>query len=262
MELSSTVFLAVIQGLTEFLPVSSSGHLLAARILFGLSDNNGVALDAWLHLGTLGAVLWYFRSVWWGMARGLIGSDPEGRERRELAGKLALATVPAAIVGYLFQAQVAQVFRTPRWLMISLVVTAMALVLAELTSRDGKRKSRASWRDAWYIGLAQVVALLPGVSRSGVTIAAGRWRGLSRRQATTFSFLMSAPIIAGAGLASIGPLWGATVFPISLLLIAVLVSFVSGLAAIYLLLRFIERISLLPFALYLVLLAAVIWYAQ
>lgn len=260
MEIGSAVFLAVIQGLTEFLPISSSGHLLAARLLFGISDTNGVALDTWLHLGTLGAVLFYFRSVWWGIGRSLFSDDPASRDKRELAGKLALATVPAALVGYLFQDEVVRIFRTPTWLVVSLMMTAAVLWLADRRPSQNNQLARASWHDAWLIGLAQVFALLPGVSRSGVTMAAGRWRGMSRRQAASFSFLLSAPIIAGAGLASVGSLFETDFFSLQLLLIAWLASFISGLVAIYLLLRFVERVSLLPFALYLIGLATVIWY--
>src|SRR3989344_5458727 len=200
------VILAVVQGLTEFLPVSSSGHLLAARFLFGISDASGTSFDAFLHLGTLLAVFVYFWRVWWGIARALVRDDAEARDKRELVAKLAVATVPAAIVGYLFQDGYAVDFRTPGVLAAALAFTATVLWSSDRAWQAQREKTidRADFRDAMVIGLMQMVALLPGVSRSGMTIAAGRWRGLTRLQAARFSFLLSAPIIAGAGLASLG----------------------------------------------------------
>lgn len=260
MGLGEVVVLGLTQGLTEFLPVSSSGHLLAVRLLFGISDMDGTAFDAFLHLGTLCAVLLFFWRVWWGILRGLVVRDDEGRDKKALLLKLVVATVPGAAVGFLFKDVIESVFRTPFFLAMALLVTALALWLADVLTKRVKEFDRADLKDAWYIGLAQVLALVPGVSRSGMTIAAGRWRGLSRKQATKFSFLMSAPIIAGAGLASVGSLLEAGDFPLSQLVAGFVMAFVSGLAAIYLLLKVVERISFLPFVVYLVLLAAtVLW---
>ncbi|MAF80879.1 hypothetical protein CL628_02590 [bacterium] len=265
--------LGLIQGITEFIPVSSSGHLLAARLFFGISDDNGTAFDAFLHLGTLAAVLLYYWRVWWGIIRGFLSTDAEGRDKRELAGKLALATVPAVVVGYLFQAGLADRFRTPTSLAVGLIITAVVLWWFDrLAQQRGSGKmvesdvavtqGRASYRDALVIGLAQVIALLPGVSRSGVTMGAGRGRGMSRKQAASFSFLMSAPIIAGAGLASFGELVTGAMFASGDLLVGFVVSFVSGLIAIYALLKIVEKMSFTPFVIYLILLAAAVVYVR
>lgn len=259
---SDVVVLAVVQGLTEFLPVSSSGHLVVARVLFGIPDVKGNAFDAFLHLGTLAAVLVYYWRVWWGMLRGIMVRDKEGQDKRELAAKLAIATVPAAVVGYAGWEWVEEVFRQPTVVATGLLGTAIVLAAVDLAARQIKTVPRASFRDAAIIGLAQVVALLPGISRSGVTIAAGRWQGLTRRQAASFSFLLSAPIIAGAGLTSLGSLIGGGGYSMSMLLLGLVVSFVAGLAAIFFLLKVIERVSFVPFAVYLLLVAGVLWYAQ
>lgn len=252
--------LGVIQGLTEFLPVSSSGHLLAARLLFGISDVNGFAVDAFLHLGTLAAVLIYFRRLWWRLMRALLKSaDNASRDDRNLLAKLAVATVPAAIAGYFFQSDVSLFFRSREALAGSLLFTALVLWWFDARARASDESGeRADFKDAGIIGLAQVIALLPGVSRSGVTIAAGRGRGLSRRQATVFSFLMSAPIIAGAGLNSLSQLLASPVLPWAQLALGFAAAAVSGLAAIAGLLKFIERISFLPFVVYLIGLAALV----
>lgn len=255
MILSEVVILALVQGLTEFLPVSSSGHLVLARLLFGISDVSGTAFDAFLHLGTLLAVVIYYWRVWRGILRGLFINDPEGRDKRELAAKLALATLPAAVVGYAFQEMADGMWRSPVALAGGFLVTALLLAATDLMSRRQVTITRATFRDAFLIGLAQVTALFPSLSRSGVTIVAGRFLGMGRKQATTFSFLMSAPIIAGAGLASLGKLTLAHAFSVSQLAVGFVVSFVAGLAAIALLLKIIEKVSFWPFVAYLLLLS-------
>ncbi|MEX1997398.1 MAG: undecaprenyl-diphosphate phosphatase [Candidatus Andersenbacteria bacterium] len=263
MELLDIVILGVIQGLTEFLPISSKGHLLAARLLFGIDDSGGLAFDAFLHLGTLAAVLLYYRRVWWGMMRGLVVRDTEGRDKRELLAKLLVATVPAAAVGYWFEDVIAVSLRNEHFLSLGFLFTALALWLFDDHSPGSTlTRPRASFKDALFIGAAQVLALLPGVSRSGMTMAAGRARGLTRTQAATFSFLLSAPIIAGAGLASLSKLTHLVDFTPLQLAIGFGVSFLSGLAAIFMLLKIVERYSFKPFVGYLVIIALVVIYAS
>lgn len=259
MSVAEVILLAFLQGLTEFLPVSSSGHLLAARLLFGISDASGLAVDAFLHLGTLSAVIVYFWRTWWRLATNLIKSDDTGRDQRELAGKLIIATLPAAAVGYALQAAVAaDRFRSPAVLGGAFLVTAATLWVAEYVGQRRPPHPRASYRDALTIGFVQIAALLPGISRSGVTIAAGRARGLSRLQATKFSFLISAPIIAGAGLITLPDLINAHAIEPSAMLLGFIVSFASGLAAIHALIKIVERVSFTPFVAYLIILALVI----
>lgn len=255
MTLLETIGLGLVQGLTEFLPVSSSGHLLAARLLLGLEDSGGATTDALLHLGTLGAVLAYYWKTW----RSIFF------ENRELLAKLAAATVPAALVGFLFEEVVAEWFRNEQSLAGSLLFTALVLGwfdrLGEGNEERGaggeKLEEVLSWKTAMTVGAAQVLALLPGVSRSGMTMAAGMGRGLARRQAVKFSFLLSAPIIAGASLNALLNLSETAASPAALGA-GLAAAFISGLTAIHLLMKCIERISFKPFAVYLAVLAAVI----
>lgn len=274
MELFEIIVLSAVQGLTEFLPVSSSGHLVAVRILFGISDVEGGALDAFLHIGTLLAVLVYFWPVWWGVLRGVVVGDVEGKDKRELAVKLIVAAVPAGAAGYFFADNINTLFRSSTTVAAGLALTALLLLLVEVKFRRARgefdkeardeegagKLRRASFVDALLIGLAQAVALLPGVSRSGVTIAAGRGLGLSKKQAIKFSFLMSAPIIAGAGAASLGSLAASGSFSFSHLLIGLIISFVCGVGAIFLLLKLIEKITFWPFIVYLTSLAGWLFY--
>lgn len=247
--LTEVFVLALVQGLTEFLPVSSSGHLLVVRLFFGISDIDGTVLDAFLHLGTLAAVLVYYRRVWLTMQRHLVGA-------------LLIATVPAALSGYFLQDTIDALLRGPRVLAVSFLFTALVLWWFDrVPTTQHSDKERVSFADALTLGLAQILALVPAVSRSGITIAAGLARGLGRQQATTFSFLMSVPIIAGASLSSLKTLVENGSFSGQLLLVGTVVSFVSGLLAIYLLLRLIERMSFRPFVIYLIGLAAVVWIA-
>ncbi len=256
MGVGEAIVLAAVQGLTEFLPISSSGHLVAVRLWLGISDVEGTAFDAFLHLGTLLAVLVYFKKVWWGIGRAVVVNDEESRDKRELAAKLALATVPAAVVGYLFKDRVELMFRSFAGVAVGLIITAVVLSLIEFKRKKDSTVERASFWDAILIGLAQVVALLPGVSRSGVTIAAGVGRGLSRSQAVAFSFLMSAPIIAGAGLASLSSL--AASVSLGVLVVGLAISFLSGLVAIYLLIKIVEKVTFWPFVVYLMILVGLI----
>lgn len=242
--------------------MSSKGHLLAARYLFGIDDTGGLAFDAFLHLGTLVAVVVYFWPTWQGMVRAVIRDDAEGKDKRELFAKLAVATLPAGLIGFLFEEQLVGYLRNPHLLIGGFIFTALMLAFFDHYARRQASLARAGYKDTLIIGCAQVLALLPGVSRSGITMAAGRARGLSRQQAATFSFLLSAPIIAGAGVSSLSHLLQALTLPPLYLLVGFLASCLSGLLAIKLLLSIVQRVSYTPFVVYLFGLAAVIWYVS
>lgn len=259
MSVWQVIILGLVQGLTEFLPVSSSGHLVVARMLLRIPDVSGTTFDAFLHLGTFFAVLVYFWKVWWGMVRALSGRDGERRDKRELAAKLAVATVPGAVAGYAFQSWF-ESLSASGWLALGFLASAAVLLASDVWARRHMNKHRATFQDAFVIGLAQVAALIPSISRSGVTIAAGQMRGLSRVQAVRFSFLMSAPIIAGAGLASLTTLLQNGVYAPLMLWLGLLAAFVSGLAAIAGLLKMVEKISFWPFVVYLVVVTVVLLY--
>lgn len=260
MTLFDVAILGTIQGLTEFLPVSSKGHLLAARYLFGIDDTGGLAFDAFLHLGTLVAVIVYYWPVWVGMLRAVFRNDAAGSDKRELFAKLCIATIPAATLGFVFEDWLVGYLRNPHLLVAGLLFTAGILAFFDHYARKQAAIARAGYKDALLIGFAQVLALLPGVSRSGMTMAAGRARGLSREQAATFSFLMSAPIVAGTGLHSLSSLLHLASLPPAYLLTGFITSCVCGLFAIDVLLRIVKRTSYTPFIIYLLVMATVITY--
>lgn len=237
--------LGLIQGLTEFLPVSSSGHLVVAQRLLGL-DPPGVALEAVLHLATLVAVVGYFHRPLGRLARGLV--SPRGGAERRYFGFLALGTLPIALVGYLTRGLIEGAFTSPTTVGWMLLLTAGALGVAGWRARRAHREELRPG-DAFLVGLAQAVALLPGASRSGLTISAGILRGVSPQQAGRFSFLLALPALAGAGLLTLLQAPPAlTPGEAGGLVLAGLVALASGLAAIHLLLRLLRRLPW--FALY------------
>jgi|SRR5579875_1313642 undecaprenyl-diphosphatase len=188
--------LGVIQGLTEFLPVSSSAHLTLTPWLFGWNDP-GLAFDVALHMGSLLALLIYYRRDWLLIINGALSGDQRGRRLFVL---LVAASVPGAILGFLFEKQAETVFRSPLLIAAALAVLGLALWVFDVAAPQWRDLDDIRLGDALLIGLAQAFALIPGVSRSGATITVGRVLGINRQDAANFSFLMSAPIIAGAGL--------------------------------------------------------------
>lgn len=202
MTLIQVVLLGMLQGATEFLPVSSSGHLVIFRYLFDWGEPS-LTLDTLLHLGTLVAIVIYFwRDLWtlalaaWDSVRRRTIDTVEAR----LAWLIVLATIPGAVLGFLFEDQVEQLFGMPRAAAAFLLLTAALLALSEYLGRRERALNALTWRDALFIGLAQTLAIVPGLSRSGMTIAAGLFLGYRRDDATRFSFLLSVPIVLGGGL--------------------------------------------------------------
>ncbi len=250
--------MAAVQGLTEFLPVSSSGHLIIARLLFNISDVQGTFFDAFLHLGTLLAVLVYFRRTWRAILQGIFVRSGAAAGQRQMAVALVAGTIPGGIAGFFLADVISRVWRSAADVALGLAVTAAVLLSADYVARKNQPGRAVVLQDAWYIGLAQAVALLPGISRSGITMAAGCWRGLSRRQAAEFSFLLSAPIIAGAGLSSLGSVTANGAYAASQLAVALFVSFCTGWLAIDWLLKIVTRFTFLPFAVYLLVLAGLV----
>ncbi len=197
------LILGVVQGLTEFLPVSSSGHLVLAERILGLKASN-LGFEVALHLATLAAVCLFFRRRLWKMAKAVVSArirHHKGRlriqdENLRLFLLLGLATVPAAVLGYLFDEKVEQAFSSPMVASIGLLATG-AILFGTRWARGGKLPM--NWWRALVVGAAQAVAILPGVSRSGSTISAGIYSGVKQEKAAEFSFLLSIPIILGAG---------------------------------------------------------------
>lgn len=248
--LQATV-LGLIQGLSEFLPISSSAHLALAPWLFGWEDP-GLAFDVALHFGTLIAVVWYFRMEWLALIRAAFGIITTGRietpEKRRVI-YLILATIPGAIGGYLLQAQAETAFRSPKLMAIALIAMGIILWLVDKLVDQARVIGEMRWIDALLIGLSQVIALIPGVSRSGSTITTGRGLRFDREAAAEFSFLMSTPIIAAAVImegSKAVQLGGFT----NELMAGVVASAVSGWLAISVLMRYVSRHSYGIFALY------------
>jgi undecaprenyl-diphosphatase len=255
--------LGLLQGITEFMPVSSSGHLVLVPWALGWSAP-GLAFDTMVHWGTLTAVLVYFWQDWLRIARGFlrslrvrgpISSEPGGRladPSSRLAWWLIVATVPAAVAGYLFQGFFESLFNSPAAVGIFLLLTALILSLSEWLSHGVRELAAARWSDTLIVGLAQAAAIAPGLSRSGTTIAAGMARGLTREAAARFSFLLSAPVILGAGLLQLLDLMdaGGLAREWSLLLVGFLSAAVAGYLCIRFLLAYLRRGKLYVFAIY------------
>jgi undecaprenyl-diphosphatase len=258
------VILGLIQGLTEFLPISSSAHLSLAPLLFGWKDP-GLAFDVALHFGTLIAVLWYFRKQW---AELLVAAGQIVTTRRvdtiekKRVVFLILATIPGAIGGLLLEEKAETVFRAPTLTAIMLIVMGVILWAGDRLSSQVRPLAAMRWVDALLIGLAQVVALVPGVSRSGSTITASRVLRFDRQAAAVFSFLMSMPIIAAAVVMKGSEVLqqGGITTPV---VAGVFAAGISSWLAIAILLRYVSRHSYGIFALYRVVLGvAVLLFLQ
>lgn len=235
----------LVQGLTEFLPISSSGHLVLVPALLEIEPPT-LATSAVLHLGTLAAVVWYFRSDLRRLSR--FRSDPAAART---VWMLAVATVPAVLVGLTLEGVFERLNDEPRFVAYALVATGSVLIASEVFRRRRPQRllAEVGTVDAVSVGLAQAVALIPGVSRSGMTIVAGLGRSFRPEEAARFSFLLAIPIIFGSGvdqaieLASEGGLTGSV-------WVGVVVAAVSGYAAIAVLLRLLRRTGLLVFGVY------------
>jgi undecaprenyl-diphosphatase len=245
------VLLGVVQGLTEFLPISSKTHLVVVPALLG-QDSPSLPFIVLLHLGTLVALVLYFAKDLVGIARDAVG----GGEGRRTLVHLAVASVPAAVLGLLFEETFERLLERPAQVAFSLFATAVILVAAEWlagTIAIGRRLARplgaeVGLRHAVGIGLAQAVALLPGVSRSGSTMGIGLAMGLRRDVAARFSFLLAIPAIAGANVLELGEVLQDGIGTVELAGFSA--ALVSGYACVSLLLRYLRRFSYLPFAAY------------
>lgn len=246
------VVLGIIQGLTEFFPVSSTAHLIITAWVFkfsGMVDTLG--FDAALHAGTLVAVIFYFQRDWLDMLR----------TKRRLLFLIIIATVPAGTAGFFLNDIVENVLRSPLIIAGALIVVSGVMWISE-KYRKTKGIDEITFFDAIFIGLAQVFALIPGVSRSGITISAGLFKNLDRRAATRFSFLLSTPVIGGAALLHMVKIFGAaSEYNIKIILAGIAVSALAGFFAIRFLMNFFKRHTLNTFIYYRLILAFVILIA-
>ncbi len=258
MTLIQSIIMGIIQGLTEFLPISSSGHLVIVPYLlkWSIPAQDAFIFDVLVQLGTLLAVIVYFRkdlyqiivSVIQGLIRRQLFTDPSAR----LGWFLVLATIPAVIAGLLFKNLVEKAFSSPLAAGLFLLVTAALLVTAELVGKRTRQIESITWLDALLVGLFQVISLLPGVSRSGSTISGGMIRSLDRPTAARFSFLMSVPVMIGAGTLALVDLIKLPNFTgqIPTLIAGFVTAAVVGYFAIHWLLSYLSKRSLYVFAVY------------
>jgi undecaprenyl-diphosphatase len=272
MEIWQAIVLGIVQGLTEFLPISSSGHLIIFPWLFDW-ETPGLTFDAALHLGTLAAVLVYFRDLLWRMIKaipealrnplGILRGTANGPSERLADARMGLliviASIPAGIAGLLLESRIDEFFhaddastRAISTIATMLIVVAGVMFLAEKVGQRSKDIPHMKWLDALIVGLAQTVALIPGTSRSGATISAGLFRGLKREDAARFSFLAGVPLVTAAGLKSVADAIGEGMSRHEVWLFvsggvsAALVGFVT----IWGLLQFLQRRSTMVFIVY------------
>lgn len=269
MSYAQAVVLGLVQGLTEFLPVSSSGHLILVPRVFGWPDQ-GLAVDAALHLGTLAALIAYFRGELIGLLVGTVS--------RRLGVVVVLATIPAGLAALTFGKFIEGNLRWPMLIAFTTAFWGIVMLVADrrasrspdaassparLAPRDPLE--RVGWGQGLAVGVTQALALIPGTSRSGITITTGLFTGLDRATAARYSFLLGIPITAAAGLKKTAELalGGLPTGEGGPLTVAVLVSFVSGWFSVWFLVNYLKRRSLTPFVVYRVALAALIvavWY--
>ena len=266
-QLVQAIVLGIVQGLTEFLPVSSSGHLIVVPALLGWDDPfiESLAFSVMLHVATLLALLIYFRSDWLRLIPAGLATIRDrsfrGDPDRKLAWLLAASTVPAVIVGVLLDDLVETAFREPRLVAMTLVAGAVVLWVADRLGSKQREISGLTFRAAIGIGAAQALALVPGVSRSGISISAGLFAGLDREAAARFAFLMATPITAGAGLWELRKIVSGeidVVLPIVPLLAGMAASLVAGLLAIAVLMRYLRTNGVGIFVAYRIALAALV----
>jgi undecaprenyl-diphosphatase len=261
MNIVHAMALGLIQGLGEFLPISSSAHLILAPWLFGWPDQ-GLAFDVALHWGTLAAVLVYFRKDLWLLAKGfwdsLFKTTQNLRDdfNQRMAWLLVIASVPGALVGKLLEEQAEHAFRNPMLIAATLGTFALILLAADHFGRKRKQLEKIRWWEAVVIGCGQALAIVPGVSRSGSTIAAGLALGFQRADAARFSFLLSVPIVFGAGLVNLRNL--ETCEDPAALAVGFMTSAVSGFLAIRYLLRYVAKHDFRIFVWYRLVMAAAI----
>ena len=253
MTYGQTTLLGLLQGLGEFLPISSSAHLALAPWALRFADP-GLTFDVALHVGTLAAIAAAFGGRWWRILSGAARA-PRGEDGRKLAA-LALATIPGAVVGLVFEKKAEEAFRDPRLIAGALIVFGLIMEACDRLGAKTKDWTKAGYATALCVGAAQALAVVPGVSRSGATLSAALALGLTRDSAAELSFLMAAPIIAGAAVLKLRHLTGADFT--GPFLWGVAVSGVTGWFAVNGFLRWISRGGLRPYVIYRVLLGSAV----
>lgn len=261
MSLLEALILGIVQGLTEFLPVSSSAHLVLVPDLMGWEPPS-VSFDIVLHLGSMVAVLLYFWRDLLEIFRAFFEQGKAAVVKRRIGLFLVIGTIPAAVIGGLFESRFEAFFTEPAWVAFFMIITGVLLVASQKVSGErsinGRGVARMKISDTLAIGFAQAVAILPGISRSGSTISMGLFLGLKRETAARYSFLLSVPIITGAALFNLrhgfggegGAEGGGNGEAAATLIVGFMAAAISGFAAVKFLLDYVRRHSLAVFAIY------------
>ncbi len=262
MPIEQTFFLALLQGLTEFLPISSSAHLILLPLLNGWKDQ-GLAFDIAVHLGSLTAVVWYFRHELITMSKDWTSSVVQRQSVGEsrLAWAVLLGTIPVGLVGLIFHDFISTELRSPLVIAATTIGFGLLLGWADWKAKQVRNEHSLTWGDVAFVGIAQAIALIPGTSRSGITMTAGLILGLERAAAARFSFLLSIPVIVlSGGLETVKLIKAETAVDWMTLLLATGLSAVAAYLCIYLFLKLISRMGMWPFVAYRLVLGAVLLY--
>ena len=262
MDLIQIIVLALLQGLTEFLPVSSSAHLILVPVLTGWRDQ-GLAFDVAVHIGTLAAVVWYFRQELIAMTQDWSRSLTTGKTtaNSRLAWAVLLGTIPAGLVGLLLKDFIETELRSPLVIATTTIIFGLLLWWADVQGRRERDEHTLAWRDILLIGCAQALALIPGTSRSGITMTAALMLGLTRAAAARFSFLLSVPIILLAGgFKTLDLLQMEAPVDWLALILGTVISAVSAYLCVHWFLKLLERTGMVPFVIYRLALGLFLFY--
>lgn len=257
----NAIIFGVIQGITEFLPVSSSGHLVILHNFISIPVGNELVFDIILHFATLIAVVFFFRRDIWELIVGWLKTlRGERNDYGRVAWLIVLGTIPAGLAGYFLDDYIETVLRSPFVVAFMLIAVGILFIIVEKYSRQIGELRKINWKQAFLIGLAQMIALIPGTSRSGITIIAGMGTDLKREEAVRFSFLLSIPLILGAVIKKAPDVFGARMGEGELVIIVLsfLAALISGVLAIKFFLSFAKKYSLKFFAYYRFLLASLL----
>jgi undecaprenyl-diphosphatase len=260
LEFLHLIILGLVQGITEFLPISSSAHLILLPLIADWQDQ-GILYDVAAHTGSLGAVMVYFRKDLQGMIKGSFGSfDATNQNKNNLFWYLMLASIPVGLGGLLFHDYIATTLRSPHVIATSFIFFGIILLWADKGGERTRSFSEIGWRDILVIGIAQAIALIPGTSRSGITITAGLMLGLDRQAASRFSFLLAIPVsILATGYETSVLFAGEVIIDLTSVLIVIGVAFGSALLSIHYFLKLLDRTGMLPYVIYRVVLGLAIF---
>ncbi len=255
----SAIILGLIQGFTEFLPISSSGHLILGRGFLNLPLEGSLSFDVFIHLATLLAIVTAFSGDIRRLVKDFFTEGPSSRSRK-IVWAIIIGTIPAAIMGYFFGGMLEDIFRNPHYIAYALIAGSIVFFIADRIPKDASDSGGVTKLKGLFIGIFQTFALIPGVSRSGITISGGLFFGLSREEAIRFAFLLAIPVTLGAGLKTLLNASSSLSYSDPAIWAGFIATFLSGLVAIRFLIKFLSRHSFNIFIAYrLVLAGTILW---